>query len=101
MTDKRLVTYRELDPTVDWTDRVTGDPNPDSPVEVSGHPLYRYDHEKAQDLIRRCQQLGGFEFRASADLAYMHVGPDTISAHEHGFHLVVDESLAENTVVAA
>lgn len=94
MTDN-LVRYRDLDPFVAWED-------PDAFVEVNGHPLYRYDAEKAMRMIAECYRLGGFEFRASPDLANMQVSHgEKSSAVEHGFHLVVDDSLAENTVVKA
>lgn len=89
------ITWRELDPHHDWPD------DPDSLVELNGHNLWRYDPEKAETLIRTCQQLGGSQFRSSPELAYMLVGDEPWSAFRFGFHIAADESLPAGTVVPA
>lgn len=87
------LTYRELDPFHDW-------PEPDASALVGGHVVYAYDEGRADAMLGFCRESGATEFIASPDLVFMLVPQGVSSAHSLGYHLVVDESLPENTVKA-
>jgi hypothetical protein len=95
MEDTR-VRWRDISPTAS---------DPDAIVEVQGHPLYRYDDDKARRMVMRALSLGGTKFIGSPDLAWMHTpvttGVPTIRLRALGFTIECDPKLPPDTIQRA
>lgn len=85
-----------------WRDLNTDGPgDPDALVEVDGHVLYAYDEEKLARVVERARSLETTSIVVSPDIGYMLAPIDHPSLVDLGLTLTTDESLPDETVVAA